>query len=69
MYKRQATNAVLAVALNTMQLQDGEARRAIEHETQRLGLPVTDPVRYGAEVLAIALMRRLEERRRREAAD
>ncbi len=59
---------VLGVALNTIQLQDAEARRAIEHETQRTGLPVTDPVRWGAEPLAVTLIRRLEERRRRAAS-
>jgi uncharacterized NAD-dependent epimerase/dehydratase family protein len=71
-YERAATwltpGRVLAVSLNTVQLQDAEARRAIEHEAQRIGLPVTDPVRYGAEPLAVALIRRLEERRRGAAS-
>ena len=35
------------VSLNTSQLSDGEARRLIESESQRLGLPVADPVRGG----------------------
>ena len=72
-YERAASwlspGRVCAIALNTMQLQDGEAKRAIEHEVQRIGLPVTDPVRYGAEPLALALIRRLEERRRGAAPD
>jgi uncharacterized NAD-dependent epimerase/dehydratase family protein len=71
-YERAASwmspGRVLGVALNTLQLQDAEAKRAIEHETQRLGLPVTDPVRYGAEPLATVLMRRLDERRRGAAS-
>ncbi len=72
-YERAASwlspGRVYGVALNTMQLQEKEARRSIDHETQRLGLPVTDPVRFGSEALAVALQRRLEERRRRETAD
>lgn len=56
---------VLGVALNTMTLNEGEARRAVEHAGQLTGLPVTDPLRFGAEALAIAVTRRLEERRRR----
>jgi uncharacterized NAD-dependent epimerase/dehydratase family protein len=71
-YERAAswlsTGRVCAISLNTMQLQDGEARRAIEHEAQRIGLPVADPVRHGAEPLASALIRRLEERRRGAAS-
>ena len=59
---------VLALSLNTRQLEEGEARRALENATQRTGLPATDPVRFGAEVLAVALMRRLDERRRRAAS-
>jgi len=71
-YERAASwlvpGRVVGIALNTAQLQDGEARRAIEHEAQRIGLPVTDPVRYGAEALATALVRRLEDRRRGAAS-
>lgn len=71
-YERAASwlhpGRVLGVSLNTMQLQDAEAKRAIEHEAQRIGLPVTDPVRYGAEPLAVGLIRRLEERRRGAAS-
>ena len=58
---------VLGLSHNTLVLEEDEARRALEHATQRTGLPVTDPVRFGAEPLATALIRRLEERRRRAA--
>ncbi|HTR97352.1 MAG TPA: DUF1611 domain-containing protein [Candidatus Acidoferrales bacterium] len=59
---------VLGVALNTMHLEETEARRALEHEANLTGLTVTDPVRYGAEPLAVALLRRHEERKRRAAS-
>ncbi len=62
-----APSRVIGIALNTLTLDDAEAKRAIEHEAQRAGLPVTDPVRYGAQPLAAAIVRRLEERRRRAA--
>ena len=58
---------VLGLSLNTRQLEEGEAKRALEHATQRTGLPAADPVRFGAEPIATALVRRLEERRRRAA--
>lgn len=58
---------VLAVALNTMMLDDVEARRALEHTQRLTGLPTVDPVRYGAEAIATELMRRLDERKRRAA--
>ncbi|MBI5171149.1 MAG: DUF1611 domain-containing protein [Candidatus Eisenbacteria bacterium] len=59
---------VLGLSLNTCSLDDAEAKRAVEHEAHRTGLPVTDPVRYGAQPLAAAIVRRLEERRRRAAS-
>jgi len=37
---------VIAVALNTFDLSDDEARRAIERTARETGLPTTDPVRY-----------------------
>jgi uncharacterized NAD-dependent epimerase/dehydratase family protein len=37
------------VSLNTSQLSEKEARRVIASETQRLGLPVADPMRGGEE--------------------
>lgn len=59
---------VLGLALNTSALDELEAKRALEHEAHRTGLPVVDPVRYGAAPLATALIRRLEERKRRAAS-
>ena len=59
---------VLGVSLNTVTLDETEAKRAIDHEAQRTSLPVTDPVRYGAQPLATVIVRRLEERRRRAAS-
>ena len=37
---------VIAIALNTYDLPDDAARRAIERASQETGLPATDPVRY-----------------------
>ncbi len=59
---------VLGISLNTVTLDESEAKRAIDHEAQRTSLPVTDPVRYGAQPLAWVIVRRLEERRRRAAS-
>jgi uncharacterized NAD-dependent epimerase/dehydratase family protein len=56
---------VLAISLNTMLLDDLEARRALENVQQLTGLTAVDPVRFGAEPVAIELLRRLDERRRR----
>jgi uncharacterized NAD-dependent epimerase/dehydratase family protein len=39
---------VVGVALNTRDLDDAEARRAIEETEAETGLPTTDPVRFGA---------------------
>ena len=46
---------VIAIALNTWDLSDEEARAEIERTTAETGLPTTDPVRYGAEPLAAAI--------------
>jgi uncharacterized NAD-dependent epimerase/dehydratase family protein len=35
------------VSFNTSQMSDAEAKRLIASESQRLGLPVADPVRGG----------------------
>lgn len=47
---------VVGVALNTRHLSDEEARAAIAETAQELGLPTTDPVRYGASPLVDALL-------------
>ncbi len=46
---------VVAVALNTYDLSDIEAREAIERARAETGLPVTDPVRYSPAPLADAI--------------
>jgi uncharacterized NAD-dependent epimerase/dehydratase family protein len=46
---------VVGVALNTFDLDDGPARRAVEAAERETGLPATDPVRFGADVLARAV--------------
>ncbi|MBS1990338.1 MAG: DUF1611 domain-containing protein [Cyanobacteria bacterium SZAS LIN-3] len=42
---------VIAIALNTQDLDQEEALRAVEETTKATGLPATDPVRFGADVL------------------
>jgi len=56
---------VLGLSINTMMLDDLEARRTLENISQLTGLPAVDPVRYGAEAVATELMRRVDERKRR----
>jgi D-glutamate N-acetyltransferase len=46
---------VRAIALNTRDLDDGSARRAIEDTEAETGLPADDPVRFGAAKLVDAL--------------
>jgi uncharacterized NAD-dependent epimerase/dehydratase family protein len=46
---------VLAIALNTRDLDDAAARRAIDDAEAETGLPATDPVRFGAARLVDAL--------------
>ena len=48
---------VVGIALNTFDLDDERARRAVETAERETGLPVTDPVRFGADVLAHAIRR------------
>ncbi|MEO5988784.1 MAG: DUF1611 domain-containing protein [Candidatus Eisenbacteria bacterium] len=59
---------VIGISLNTMTVNEDEGRRAVEHAHQLTGLPVVDPVRFSAEPIALALMRRMEERRRDAAS-
>ncbi len=48
---------VAAVALNTMDLSESDARGAIERVTEETGLPATDPSRFGAQTLLDAVCR------------
>ncbi|HKD74857.1 MAG TPA: DUF1611 domain-containing protein [Ktedonobacterales bacterium] len=47
---------VAGIALNTFQLPEDEARAAIAAAAVETGLPTTDPIRFGAEVLLDALV-------------
>ena len=47
---------VAAVALNTRQLSEGEARAALAAAEDETGLPADDPVRFGAERLTEAVL-------------
>ncbi|HEX2173289.1 MAG TPA: DUF1611 domain-containing protein [Dehalococcoidia bacterium] len=53
---------VVGVALNTYDLSDQQARDAIAEAGRVTGLPVTDPVRFGAEPLLEALLAGAESR-------
>jgi uncharacterized NAD-dependent epimerase/dehydratase family protein len=53
---------VIAVALNTFDLGDEEARRAIENAATETGLPCTDPVRFDPAPIAAAIDRFHRER-------
>jgi uncharacterized NAD-dependent epimerase/dehydratase family protein len=48
---------VIGIALNTFDLDDEGARRAVEAAERETGLPVADPVRFGAGVLVSAVRR------------
>lgn len=50
---------VLCIALNTFDLGEGEARRAVDSARAETGLPVADPVRFGAEELVEPVRRAL----------
>ncbi len=47
---------VVGIALNTRDLSESEALGAIARTSEETGLPVTDPVRFGASVLAKGLL-------------
>ncbi len=47
--------ALAATALNTFGVSDSEARKAVREAEEALGVPATDPVRYGAGKLVEAL--------------
>ena len=46
---------VIAVALNTFDLDDDAARRAIETAERETGLPATDPVRFDSAPIVEAI--------------
>jgi uncharacterized NAD-dependent epimerase/dehydratase family protein len=46
---------VIGVCLNTFDLPDSEARRAVEHAREETGLPTTDPVRFGPDPIVEAV--------------
>jgi uncharacterized NAD-dependent epimerase/dehydratase family protein len=47
---------VVGIALNTVSLGDAEARAEIAQIKSQTGLPCSDPVRFGAEILLDAIM-------------
>ena len=60
LYQRMALprrpSRVVALALNTVGMDDGTARRAIEAASDETGLPAADPVREGADGLLDAVL-------------
>lgn len=53
---------VIAIALKTNELSEEDAREAIRRAEEETGLPVTDPVRFGAGPLAEAIIKAKEQR-------
>jgi len=47
---------VVAGALNTSQLSESEATAAVETYCEELGVPASDPVRFGAEEILEAIV-------------
>jgi len=54
---------VVALSLNTLGLDDSAAQRAVREGAAALGLPATDPVRFGAGPLADAVLAAWDARR------
>ena len=54
---------VIAIALNTFDLDDDAARRAIETAERETGLPATDPVRFDPAPIVDAIAEFHEQRR------
>jgi uncharacterized NAD-dependent epimerase/dehydratase family protein len=52
---------VAAIALHTGELQEDEARAEIAQVARETGLPVDDPVRFGADPLLDAVLRRVQD--------
>jgi uncharacterized NAD-dependent epimerase/dehydratase family protein len=50
------SSRVIGIALNTHDLTEEEARRAIEEATRETGLPATDPVRFSPDPLVDAVL-------------
>ncbi|MBI1797047.1 MAG: DUF1611 domain-containing protein [Candidatus Eisenbacteria bacterium] len=59
---------VVAIALNTLGLDEGAARAAVAAAARETGLPAGDPVRFGAEPIAAAVLDHLNARRRHATA-
>lgn len=47
---------VVGIALNTFHLSESEAKAAIDQATAATGLPCTDPIRFGADLLLDAIL-------------
>lgn len=48
---------VAAIALNTFHLSESEAKQAIEQTSEETGLPCTDAIRFGADLLLDAILK------------
>lgn len=65
LYERMAAPVfpakVVGISLNTIGMGEEEALKQVEHTIQVTGLPATDPVRFGSEALADAIIRFIDE--------
>jgi uncharacterized NAD-dependent epimerase/dehydratase family protein len=52
---------VAAIALHTGELEESEARAEIEQIAEETGLPADDPVRFGADALLDAVLKRVQD--------